>query len=87
MRKKLFFLKSFVLTLVSFYVNAQTMNVTGTVKEQSGELLYGVNVTVKGTTIGSTSDDKGKYAIAVAKGQTLTFSYIGYKSQDVVVGN
>ena len=87
MRKKLFFFKSFALSLVSFCIYAQNINVTGIVKDQSSELLYGVNVTVKGTTNGSTTDDKGKYSIAVSKGQSLTFSYIGYKSQDIVVGN
>jgi TonB-linked SusC/RagA family outer membrane protein len=87
MRKKLFFLNSFVLSLVTLYTYAQNINVTGTVKEQSGDLLYGVNVTVKGTTNGTTTDANGKYSISVAKGQVLSYSYIGFTSQDVTVGN
>ncbi len=87
MRKKLSVWKVFALSLVSLYSMAQTMSISGKVIEQDGSPLYGVNVTVKGTTNGTITDDKGSYTISASKGQTLTFSYVGFISQDIVVGN
>lgn len=60
---------------------AQT--VTGTVTESSGP-LPGVNVSVKGTQNGTTTDFDGKYTINnVGQDATLVFSYLGYKTQEV----
>lgn len=47
--------------------------------------LIGVNVYVSGTDIGTTTDFDGMYEISVNKGDTLTFSYIGYEPEKVVV--
>lgn len=66
---------------------AQDVDVKGKVSDSNGNLLYGVNVTVKGTNRGTVNNDKGEYSIQVKKGATLTFSYIGYKALEVVVGN
>ena len=87
MRKKLSVWKVFALSLISMYSMAQSMNISGKVTEQDGSPLYGVNVTVKGTTNGTISNDGGTYTITASKGQTLTFSYVGFISQDVEVGN
>jgi len=60
---------------------AQT--VTGTVTESSGP-LPGVNVSVKGTQNGTTTDFDGKYTINnVGQDATLVFSYLGYKTREV----
>ncbi|UBM60189.1 SusC/RagA family TonB-linked outer membrane protein [Marinilongibacter aquaticus] len=61
--------------------------VTGKVIDSSGEALIGVSVVVQGTTLGTTTDGSGAYKINVSPNQSLTFSYIGYKSQTVKVGN
>ena len=66
---------------------AQDVTVKGKVSDDTGTSLYGVNVSVKGTTTGTVTDTDGNYSIAVKKGSTLTFSYIGFTAQDVVVGN
>ncbi len=87
MRKKLSLWKVLALTLISVYSMAQSMNITGKVTEQDGSPLYGVNVTVKGTTTGTITDDAGAYSIAARSGQTLTFSYVGFEPQDITVGN
>ncbi|MCE7068018.1 SusC/RagA family TonB-linked outer membrane protein [Dyadobacter sp. CY326] len=71
-----------LLTLTSY---AQEMTVSGKVNDASGGEIAGVNVVVKGTTRGTTTNDKGEYSISVEKGKTLTFSYIGYVSKEVVV--
>ncbi len=65
---------------------AQTVNVTGIVKDASdGSSIPGVAIQVKGTTQGITTDMDGKYAISVERGSTLVFSFIGYKTQEVLV--
>ncbi len=64
---------------------AQTQRVTGTVLDNLGEPLAGVNIVEKGTTNGTLTDIDGNYALNVAKGKTLVFSFIGYRTQEVVV--
>lgn len=61
--------------------------VTGTITDALGPIA-GANVVVKGTTIGSITDMDGHYTIdGVPANSTLVFSYIGYTSQEVRVGN
>jgi|GEM_PF-1955632 len=57
--------------------------------EKDGSTLPGVNILVKGTTIGSSTDANGNYSIGVGDGtgQVLIVSYIGYTSQELAVGN
>jgi TonB-linked SusC/RagA family outer membrane protein len=79
-----------VLGLLALPALAQTQAVSGQVTAASGEGLPGVNVIVKGTSVGTTTNAEGKYSLAVpanAAGTTLTFSFVGYKPQDVVVGS
>lgn len=62
--------------------------VTGTILDETGAALVGVNVQIKGTTRGTASDVKGAYRIDVPNGTSvLVFSYIGYKAKEVTVGN
>jgi TonB-linked SusC/RagA family outer membrane protein len=61
--------------------------ITGTVNGDEGDVLPGVSVVVKGTTIGTTTDVNGKYSIAAPTNATLTYSFVGYIAQEVVVGN
>jgi len=53
--------------------------VTGTVKDAQGEPIVGANIAVPGTTVGTMTNVDGHYSIRVTEGQTLRFSYIGYK--------
>lgn len=64
---------------------AQT--ITGTVTdENSGETIPGVNITVKGTTTGTSTDGNGDYQLQVSSLQdTLAFSFVGYQTQEVAV--
>jgi len=68
---------------------AQKTNATvkGIVKDATtNESLPGVNVLVKGTTIGTATDMNGKYQLSVPSlADTLVFSYIGYKSKEVAI--
>lgn len=69
--------------------HAQQLTVNGTVTSAGDEGgLPGVNVVVKGTTTGTTTDAEGKYTIQVPDGNaTLVFSFIGYATQEVPVSS
>lgn len=59
-------------------------NVTGTVIDATGEALIGVNVSVKGTSIGTITDIDGNYDLVVNNPKaTLIFSYVGFASQEI----
>ena len=68
---------------------AQQRTVTGRVTStEDGGGLPGVNVVLKGTTVGTVSDVEGKYSINVpAEGGTLVFTFIGLKSQEIEIGS
>ena len=60
----------------------------GTVVDAStGEALIGVNIRLKGTDTGTITDIDGKFSIEVTSKSELLVSYIGYKSQELVVGD
>jgi hypothetical protein len=61
--------------------------INGTILDVIGNTpLPGVNIVVKGTSRGVTSDFDGIFSIEAKMGETLVFSYLGYKSQEVKVG-
>ncbi|RZL04886.1 MAG: SusC/RagA family TonB-linked outer membrane protein, partial [Hymenobacter sp.] len=67
---------------------AQQRAVQGVVTDSKGEGLPGATVLVKGTTVGATTGGDGSFQIALPAGATtLTISFVGSKSQEVVVGN
>ena len=68
-------------------VSQQSITVTGVVTDNS-EPMPGVNVTVKGTSIGVITDFNGKYSINVPnENAVLSFSFVGYETSEIVVGN
>jgi len=77
----------FILTL-STAAWAQDRTVTGTVTDSAdGSPLPGVSVLVQGTTKGVPTDLSGAYTLQLAPGENaITFSFIGYKTQTVTVG-
>ncbi|MDD4514998.1 TonB-dependent receptor [Massilibacteroides sp.] len=67
---------------------AQSISIKGTVVDATGEPLIGVNVSVKGTTIGTISDLDGNYTLqAPSSTSVIVFSFIGYKTEEVTVGS
>ncbi|WP_367950034.1 SusC/RagA family TonB-linked outer membrane protein, partial [uncultured Parabacteroides sp.] len=81
-----------MLTLLLFVlcttvVFAQQKPIKGTVVDATGEPLIGVNVSVKGTTIGTITDVDGKYSLEVPAKGTLVFSFIGYKTAEIPIGS
>lgn len=62
--------------------------ITGTITDEKGSELAGATVTIKGTTRGTNTDGSGRYRLNVPDNNAvLVFSYIGYASQEVAVGN
>ncbi|WP_375325457.1 SusC/RagA family TonB-linked outer membrane protein [Flagellimonas sp. GZD32] len=83
--KKLF--GALVAICLSFaFVQAQEKTVTGTVTDQDGVPLPGVNIIIQGTTQGTQSDFDGMYAIDAREGAVLVFSYLGMQSIERTVG-
>jgi TonB-linked SusC/RagA family outer membrane protein len=67
-------------------VFAQSKQVTGIVKENTGELVVGASVVVKGTSVGILSDSQGKFSLDVPEtATTIVVSYIGFKEKEVDV--
>ncbi len=65
---------------------AQDITITGVASDQNGP-LPGVNIQIKGTTHGGITDVDGKYSVTVPnRDAVLVFSFIGYASQDIPVG-
>lgn len=64
------------------------ITVSGVIKDKNGEPVIGVNVVEKGTTNGTITDLEGKYSLKVNNAKSsLSVTYIGYKTQQIVVGN
>ncbi|TJZ60699.1 SusC/RagA family TonB-linked outer membrane protein [Sphingobacterium olei] len=59
--------------------------ITGTVRSSQGEALAGASVTVKGSSVGTTTDADGRFTISAATNSILVIRYIGYNAQEVNV--
>ena len=66
----------------------QQLQITGVVKDTNGEPMIGVTVMVKGTGTGTITDIDGKYSVSVPGNKSvLTFSFVGYTTKEMTVGN
>lgn len=80
MAKKLLFL---FFTFFTLNIYAQNVTMTGTVVDVENLPLIGVNVIIKGSTVGTTTDLDGNFSLEGKKGDVLVFSYIGMVSQEI----
>lgn len=89
MRTKFYTCLSVVLMLLLSvgYTQAQNVQVTGTVSDETGSPLPGVTILLKGTTTGTTTDLDGKYSISGPATGVLVFSFIGYTPLEETIGN
>ncbi|TXE09163.1 SusC/RagA family TonB-linked outer membrane protein [Gelidibacter salicanalis] len=71
----------FLVFLVPSVMWSQT-TVSGTVTDQASAPLPGVNILIKGTTTGTTTDWDGNYSISAKNGDIVVFSYVGFKPQE-----
>lgn len=73
---------------MAFFVQAQKGTISGKVldKDMNNEPLPFADVTIKGTKVGTTSNEKGEYTLSVNAGKvTVIYSFLGYKSEEVVI--
>jgi TonB-dependent starch-binding outer membrane protein SusC len=87
MRNDLRYLLAICLTLLVGISAFAQKPVTGKVVNEQDEGIPGVSISVKGTTQGTTTDAEGNFTFNATPDQTLVFSYLGYESQEVAVGN
>jgi TonB-linked SusC/RagA family outer membrane protein len=81
-------LSFFALLLFCTSLVAQEIVLTGKVSENNGTAIPGVTILVKGTSKGTTTDGNGAYKLSIPNDKaTLIFSYIGFASQEFIVGN
>ncbi|WP_289660644.1 SusC/RagA family TonB-linked outer membrane protein [Flavobacterium panacagri] len=86
--KRCSFLLFTLISVLSYAQNSSNqVTVTGTITDNLGGLLPGVNVTEKSTKNSVTTDYNGKYQIKVKSGGTLVFSFIGMKKQEIPLNN
>lgn len=74
-----------LLIITSASAVAQNETVKGRVVDENGDPLAGVTVTIQGTTTGTITNLDGHYSINTEKGKTISFSYLGYKKQNLIV--
>jgi TonB-linked SusC/RagA family outer membrane protein len=86
---KKFLLTCFVVSLTIAFAMAQDREVSGRVTAaDDGSVLPGVNVVLKGTTIGAVTDSDGRYKLSVpTSGSVLIFSFIGYTNMEVEIAS
>ena len=80
MRTKFSGILTLLLAFIVQLTFAQEKTISGTVSDNSGLPLPGVNIIVKGTSNGTQSDFDGNYTVDANVGQTLVFSYVGFNS-------
>ncbi|NNF01974.1 MAG: TonB-dependent receptor, partial [Bacteroidia bacterium] len=85
--KRILSIASLVLSFV-ITVNSQDFEISGTVKDDIGEAMYGVNIFIPGTSTGTSTDFDGKFKLLVPQGtQIVQVSYIGYLDEKLDVGS
>ena len=75
------------LTVFSQWIYAQNKQITGHVVDTKGEPAIGASILEKGTTNGTITDFDGNFKLSVSSKAILQISYIGYKTQEIAVGN
>ncbi|QEC78895.1 SusC/RagA family TonB-linked outer membrane protein [Mucilaginibacter ginsenosidivorax] len=91
-RQKMISSKKFIVALWTILIavtiitraTAQTGNVAGTVRDENGQTLPGVTVSIKGTAIGTNTDNAGHFVLnKVQHDAVLVFSFVGYSNQEI----
>ena len=85
MRTKFSGILTLLLAFVVQFTFAQEKTISGTVTDDTGLPLPGVNIVIKGTTTGTQSDFDGNYSLNASVGQTLVFTYVGFSTQERAV--
>ena len=78
MKHRILFTALFFISLIGY---GQNFNISGTVVDDLGIPIPGVNILIVGESTGTTTDFDGNFALVVASGKAIEFSYVGYSSQ------
>ncbi len=82
------YLYGFVIALLSIATaQAQSTQISGTVTDDLNVPLIGANIIIKGTTTGVVTDFDGNYAVNADKGDILIFTYTGFETKEITVGD
>jgi hypothetical protein len=77
-----------IFMFASIFTTMAQIRVTGSVTDVTGGAMPGVNISVRGTALGTVTDVNGEYSINVPRDTcVLQFHYIGFEDQNIVVGN
>ena len=87
MKQKSFLTTLLTLLFLTFNLTFAQRNVSGTVTDESGVPLPGVNVIIKGTDNGTSTDFDGNYSINVSDNDVISFSFIGFLEKEIEVAN
>ena len=68
-------------------MHAQTLTIKGTVTDENKIPVYGVNVIVKNTKTGTTTDTNGNFELPVTRGSIIQLSFMGFKTQEIYVND
>ena len=86
MMKKVILLLLLGFGLLGNSLYSQEKTITGTVTDYTdGSTLPGVNIVIKGTTVGTITDSDGNYEIRASEGDVLVFTFVGMNKEEVVV--
>src|SRR5659263_416749 len=78
----------FLMVLMTGIAFAQQKSISGKISDQSGAMIPGASVIIKGTTTGTVTDNNGKFTLTnVSEKSTLVVSFVGMKPQEIIVGN
>lgn len=80
---KMLFVLLLVIPAISLSAQSQK-EITGTVIDEKGESIIGAIISVKGTTVGASTDIDGKFTLQVEENASISISYIGYVTQDIL---
>ena len=75
-----------LLLLSPILTYGQVSTLTGTITDEIGETLPGVNIVLKGTSSGTLTDINGNYSLDVEQGSELVFTFIGFQTQEITLG-
>jgi TonB-linked SusC/RagA family outer membrane protein len=78
---------SMMLGIIPVYAQQVSNTITGTVFDANGEAIVGASIVVKGTSVATSTDVDGKYFVQTSSDATLVIAFLGYRSQEIAVGN
>ena len=87
MKQKSYYCYVLIVLFLTFNFTFAQRSVSGNVADESGVPLPGVNVVIKGTDTGTSTDFDGNYSISVSENDVLNFSFVGFMEKEIKVSD